>query len=145
MSYSIINSAKFIKNFNMIASHIQQTFNKIPQPAQLQAIETLAVDKKDLILIAKTEFEKSLIFNSISFLQEGVALIILPLNAIEEQQAENLLQVSNSVKCSSVILNEDSNTSKLWADIQNDCYSHDMCFCFSFNSSALIADSVSQF
>ena len=105
-----------------------QVFNKIPQSEQLEAIRTLIVDQKDLILIAKTEFEKSLMFNSVSFLWEGVALIIMPLYAIENEQVADLLKVTDHARCSSVVLNADSNTSELWADIQKDCYSHDLYF-----------------
>ena len=40
-------------------------FGYKPHEEQLEAIKTLAVDKKDLILIAYTGFGKSMIFQSI--------------------------------------------------------------------------------
>ena len=73
----------------------------------------MIVDQKDLILIAKTGFGKSLMFNSVSFLQGGVALIIMPLHAIENEQVADLLKVTDHARCSSVVLNADSNTSEL--------------------------------
>ncbi len=128
MSYFITKSANFAENSISITDHVQQVFNKISQSEQLEAIRTLIVDQKDLILIAKTEFEKSLIFNSVSFLQEDVVLIIMSLHAIENEQVADLLKVTDHARCSPVVLNADSNTSELQADIQKDCYSHDLYF-----------------
>ena len=128
MSYFITKSANFAENSISITDHVWQVFNKISQSEQLEAIRTLIVDQKDLILIAKTEFEKNLMFNSVSFLQEDVVLIIMPLHAIENEQVADLLKVTDHARCSSVVLNADSNTSELQADIQKDCYSHDLYF-----------------
>ena len=128
MSYFITKSANFAEKPISIINHVQQVFNKIPWSEQLEAIRTLIVDQKDLILIAKTEFEKSLMFNSVSVLQEDVVLIIMSLCAIENEQVADLLKVTDHARCSSVVLNADSNTSELWADIQKDCYSHDLYF-----------------
>ena len=128
MFYFITKSANFIENSILIINHVWQIFNKISQSEQLETIKTLIVDQKDLILIAKTGFGKSLMFNSVSFLQGGVALIIMPLHAIENEQVADLLKVTDHARCSSVVLNADSNTSELWADIQKDCYSHDLYF-----------------
>ena len=124
MPYSIVESANFTVNLTSIADHIQHVFDKTPRPEQLEAIRTLVVDRKDLILIAKTGFGKSLVFNSVPFLRGGVALIIMPLNAIEQGQTEALLRVTDRAKCSPVILNGDTNTSELRTDIQRGCYSH---------------------
>ena len=128
MSYFITKSANFTENSISITDHVQQVFNKISQSEQLEAIRTLIVDQKDLILIAKTEFGKSLMFNSVSFLWGGVVLIIMSLCVIENGQVADLLKVTDHARCSSVVLNADSNTSELWADIQKDCYSHDLYF-----------------
>ena len=128
MSYFITKSANFTENSISITDHVWQVFNKISWSEQLEAIRTLIIDQKDLILIAKTEFEKSLMFNSVSVLQEDVVLIIMSLCAIENEQVADLLKVTDHARCSSVVLNEDSNTSELWADIQKNCYSHDLYF-----------------
>ena len=128
MPYSIIKSANFRGNPTLIAKHLQKVFSITPRPEQLEAITTLVVDQKDLILIAKTGFGKSLVFNSVPFLRGGVALIIMPLNAIEEGQTTALLRVNNHASCSPIILNGDSNTPELRADIQKGCYSHGMYF-----------------
>jgi len=51
---------------------------------QLEAIVALARDKKDLILIAKTSFGKSMIFQSLPVLTGGICLLLYPLNLLEE-------------------------------------------------------------
>jgi len=67
MSYSIIESAN---SQQTLADRVQRVFAKTPGPEQLEAIRTLIIDRKDLILIAKTGFGKSLVFNSVPFLPE---------------------------------------------------------------------------
>lgn len=55
-------------------------------PKQLEAIQTL-YQKQDVILIARTGFDKSLIFQSLPLLQkDGIALLIYPLSALEQDQ-----------------------------------------------------------
>lgn len=54
-------------------------------------IKALAIDQKDLILIAKTGWGKSMIFQSIPALRKGgIALILMPLNLLEEDQVCNV-------------------------------------------------------
>ena len=48
------------------------------------------------------------------------------LNAIEKEQAADLLKIAGHARCSPVVLNKDSNIPKLQADIQKDYYSHDL-------------------
>ncbi|OXV05210.1 hypothetical protein Egran_07022, partial [Elaphomyces granulatus] len=58
-----------------------------PRPEQVEAIKTLAIDQKDLILIARTGWGKSMIFQSIPALRKGgIALMLMPLNLLEEDQ-----------------------------------------------------------
>ena len=58
-----------------------------PRPEQVEAIKTLAIDQKDLILIARTGWGKSMVFQSIPALRKGgIALMLMPLNMLEEDQ-----------------------------------------------------------
>ena len=75
------------------ASDIPSLRNKLcdlfgyePHEEQLKAIKTLAVDQEDLILIARTGFGKSMIFQSIPVLRDGICLVIMPLNLLEDEQ-----------------------------------------------------------
>jgi hypothetical protein len=61
MPYSIIESGGFIANSTSMTNFLQRVFCVNAWLEQLEAIRTLVVDQKDLILIAKTEFGKSLV------------------------------------------------------------------------------------
>jgi superfamily II DNA helicase RecQ len=65
---------------------LRRAFGFEPRPMQLEAIVALARDKKDLILIAKTSFGKSMIFQSLPVLTGGICLLLYPLNLLEEDQ-----------------------------------------------------------
>jgi len=54
--------------------------------SQIEAIRSLIVDQIDLILIALTGWGKSIIFQSIPAIQDGVYLMIMPLNLFKEEQ-----------------------------------------------------------
>ena len=48
--------------YEHIISVVQDRFGFLPKDKQVDAIRTLLADREDLILIAKTGFEKSIIF-----------------------------------------------------------------------------------
>ena len=52
-------------------------------------------------------------FNLVLFLQENIALIIILLNIIKNDQVADLLKVIDHVRYLSIILNKDLNTLKL--------------------------------
>ena len=87
----------------------------------MKAIEWLTFDQKDLILIARTGFRKSLVFQAIGLLRGGITLIVMPLLAIEEEQVANLKKLDGFTPTA---LNGLTNTLKLLQDIQNRLYSH---------------------
>ena len=64
-------------------------------------------------MIVKTKFGKSLMFNLMLFLKESIALIIILLNIIKNDQIVNLLKVINYVRCLFIMLNKDLNILKL--------------------------------
>ena len=52
---------------------------KTPKSGHLTAIDTLFNEEKDVILIAKIEYGKSMVYHSISALQEGtITWMIMP-------------------------------------------------------------------
>jgi superfamily II DNA helicase RecQ len=107
---------------------------------QIQAIKTLAIDREDLILIARTGWGKSIIFQSLPAIRQGIVLMIMPLNLLEEEQvysfvASELLQIrlicmrqaeliAKIPKCKPCVLNGQSNTESLRQRIQNGEYTH---------------------
>ena len=68
---------------------LQHVFGYKPREEQLEAIKTLAIDQKDLILIAQTNFGKSIVFQSMPVLRDGICLIIMPLNLLETDQVSS--------------------------------------------------------
>jgi superfamily II DNA helicase RecQ len=57
-----------------------------PRDGQIKAIQSLAIDQVDLILIAPTGWGKSAVFQAVPALRCGVCLLIMPLNLLEEDQ-----------------------------------------------------------
>jgi superfamily II DNA helicase RecQ len=65
-----------------------------PRPKQLEALVCVVAERKDLILIAKTSFGKSLIPQAVPLLLRGQVIIcILPLNVIGEEQVEKVARL----------------------------------------------------
>lgn len=65
-----------------------------PRSGQRLALHTLIYEKKDLILIAKTSFGKSMILQAVSvLLSKSITLIILPLHQIGEEQTNYIRQI----------------------------------------------------
>ena len=76
---------------------------------QLQAIHHVLFQKSDFILIAKTEFRKSIIFQAASFIEEqaGICLILMLLKALQDEQCEKLKHIPFA---NPFVLNGDSNS-----------------------------------
>lgn len=91
--------------------------------AQIDAIHTLHDEWRDLLLLAKTGFGKSLIFQLMPFLTiaPGVVLTLIPLKLLQAEQSEkiNLLPGRKGI-----VLNGENNTSSVLAEIANGGYSH---------------------
>ena len=62
----------------------------IPHPEQVTALRRLVFDREDLVLIAKTSFGKSTILQMFPIISGKCALVIVPLNQIEEEQAAKI-------------------------------------------------------
>jgi len=60
-----------------------------PRDGQIKAIQSLAIDQMDLILIAPTGWGKSVVFQAVPALRRGVCLLIMPLNLLEEEQVSH--------------------------------------------------------
>ena len=85
------NAESFIPEDPPSAEKLRDLLHRLhgfqPRPDQVEAIKTLAIDQRDLILIARTGWGKSMIFQSVPALRTGgIALLIMPLNLLEEDQ-----------------------------------------------------------
>lgn len=98
---------------------------KSPKKSQLLAIETLFTEEKDVILIAKMGYGKSIVFHSVSALQEDtMTLMIMLLLALEkDQKAAIQKMIADSNLC---ILNSKIMTKTLLNKIQSGNYTHDL-------------------
>ena len=79
--------------------------------------------KQDLIIIAKTEFEKSFLYQMMSFLFliQMCVLIIMFLLTLKKEQCEKMTNIKN---CKSIVLNDDNNNKKTRIDIKEKDYTH---------------------
>ncbi|KAI9747187.1 MAG: hypothetical protein M4579_007508 [Chaenotheca gracillima] len=93
-----------------------------PRDDQVKAIYTLAVEQRDLILIAKTGWGKSVVFQSVSALfPSRINITIMPLNVLEEDQAP---RINDMPHCRAFVLNGKTNTLKNRHDICDGHYTH---------------------
>ena len=91
--------------------------------AQANAIYTLFHEKIDLLLLAKTGFGKSLIFQLFPFMTAtpGVVLILMPLKLLQAEQSELINQIPQG---KGTVLNGENNTRNVLAGIANRGYTH---------------------
>ena len=80
--------------------------------------------KSDLIVIAKTKFEKSLLYQISLLLFSSIKtiLIIMSLLALKNDQCQILTTIKN---CRLIVLNKDNNNTKTLAKIRQDNYTYD--------------------
>lgn len=78
-------------------AQVLDLFGVCPKPGQIEALKTLLCHKEDLILIAKTGYGKSLIFQAAPLVclesGPGICLILMPLTLLQEEQCEHLMQI----------------------------------------------------
>lgn len=92
-----------------------------PREGQRDALWQLLYCRKDLILIARTSFGKSLILQAVSLLlDKSTTLVILPLDRIGQQQASFITRLGGR-PC---FLNARTISKQLLADIKLGLYSH---------------------
>ena len=78
-----------IPKIECLPETLRRVFGYEPREEQLEAIKTLSIDQEDLILIARTNFGKSMVFQSVPILRGGICLMIMPLNLLEMDQASS--------------------------------------------------------
>jgi superfamily II DNA helicase RecQ len=84
-----------------IREKIQLYFHLQPHEEQIEAIQHLVDRRDDLILIAKTGWGKSVIFQSIPLLHpdKNICLLIMPLTLLEEDQANHINDIEGCTAC----------------------------------------------
>ena len=90
---------------------------------QVDAIRTLFFEQRDLLLLAKTGFGKSLIFQLLSFMTSvpGLVLILMPLKLLQAEQSTMINRIANA---KSIVLNGENNLASVHREIAKGGYTH---------------------
>lgn len=118
-----MNTLEEIISQDFIA-HIAKTYFDVElKEIQYEVLNVLINEVKDMILIAKTGFGKSLTFQLMPLLFSPfrTALIIMPLNALLEEQCDKLSRIPG---CQPFVLNGDSKNRTSIAAIRSGQFTH---------------------
>ncbi|KAJ5557569.1 hypothetical protein N7513_003155 [Penicillium frequentans] len=100
---------------------VRELYPYYPREGQLQALRQLVYLRKDLILIAKTSFGKSMILQAVSILlAKAITLVVLPLDQIGVEQT-NYIQNIGGRPC---FLNAETFSAELLEEIQAGMFTH---------------------
>ena len=90
---------------------------------QVEAICTLFYEQRDLLLLAKTGFGKSFIFQLVPFLsaRPGVVLTLMPLKLLQIEQSEMINRIPRG---KGIVLNGENNNKRVLEDIARGGYTH---------------------
>ena len=112
-------------NSDHVQNVISSRFDYAPKIQQIDAILHLLSEQKNLILIVKIEFDKSIIFQiaSLMYAIYKMILIIMSLKALKAQQCKKLSDIE---KCKSFVLNDDSNNHRNLNLIRQRNFTHSM-------------------
>ena len=82
-----------------LVRRVNELFGFQPKDKQVEGIRHLLYDKSDQILIPKTDFGKSIIFQALPMIREKsrhVSLVIMSLDQWQEQQVEKLNTIASA-------------------------------------------------
>ena len=104
---------------------VNELFNITLKAEQHEALFDLTYGRTDLIVIAKTGFDKSILFQAAPLLTDlsDLCLILMPLKALQAEQCDKLQKVTG---VRFFVLNDDTNTSHNLKVIKQGNYTHDM-------------------
>lgn len=90
---------------------------------QVEAICTLFYEQRDLLLLAKTGFGKSLIFQMIPFMTAttGVVLILMPLKLLQAEQSQTINRIPQA---KAIVLNGENSQKSVLAEVARGGYTH---------------------
>jgi superfamily II DNA helicase RecQ len=106
----------------IVRNALRRLFLFEPRSEQVEAVKRLMVDRKDLMLIAKTSFGKSMMLQAVSIIiPSRITIVIIPLTAIGEQQRDKIASFPGAKP---VLLTAKTRTKKILAEIQAGVYTH---------------------
>ena len=91
--------------------------------AQVEAICTLFYNQRNLLLLAKTGFRKSLIFQLVPFMNPapGVLLILIPLKLLQAEQCEMINRLPQG---KAIVLNGENSQKSVFTGVARGHYTH---------------------
>lgn len=105
-----------------IEKAVELAYGFTAKPEQLEAIRWLLFEKKDLLLVAKTSFGKSVILQLLPCLiPDASILILIPLNAIGAEQEARIQSLPTTRP---IHLNMKNNNVQTLNDIRRGLYTH---------------------
>jgi hypothetical protein len=112
-----------------VVSTVQKRFEFALKHEQVNAMNVLLKEEKDLILIVKIEFKKSIIFQATSLMYATfkIVLIIMSLKMLKKKQCKKLKKIAD---CASFVLNDDSNKLFNLKRIRQCAFTHNMQFIY---------------
>jgi len=97
--------------------------DKKSQREQVRALHWLVYEMRDTILVAKTDFGKSIIFHAYSVLTDQITIQLISLSKLGEEQLEFIHWYSEAKPCL-VTVNTKFEDSVLLSNIQAEVYTH---------------------
>ena len=120
----LVSEESDIERQNVIAQAVEFLHGFKPRPEQIDCVKWLLYEKRDLILVAKTSFGKSLVMQILPCLvPDSIIIVILPLLAIGAEQKEKIVKILGTV-ARPAFVNGDNVTLELLRDIQRGEYTH---------------------
>jgi len=106
----------------VVRNALRRLYSFEPQSEQVEAVKRLMVDRKDLMLIAKTSFGKSMMFQAMSaIIPSRITIVIVPLTIIGKQQRDKIASFPGTKP---VLLTAKTRTKKILAEIQAGVFTH---------------------
>src|SRR6266487_2838975 len=101
---------------------IYKLYSYIDKSDQLKELHQLIFEYKNLLLITKTSYDKSMLFQTSVIIQNSdIILFILSLNAIDEKQ---LIKIKLMLSTKSVLLNHIIVNKQILQNIKNEKHTH---------------------
>ena len=107
-----------------------------PREGQVKSLYYLCEDRHDVILLAKTGFGKSVIFQLAPLLRPGICLIISPLNALSAGQLESLNELREA-GANGVVVNQETNNQETRRQAASGKFTHGMLYASTMLSPSL--------
>ena len=122
MSFENDKIMTFVQTITQMTNKMQRLFEFSIKFNQFRIFNVLH-SKQNLIIIAKTKFEKSFLYQMTSFFFtiQMCVLIIMLLLTLKKEQCEKMINIKD---CKLIVLNDNNNNKKTRINIEEKDYTH---------------------